>query len=53
MGDRLRNPNPSSTRKKRKTTTRGKVELFESFRGQKIVDTAESHIFSGITFCSS
>jgi hypothetical protein len=43
-----------SSRKKRKTTTtsRRKVELFESFKGQKLSDDAvESHIFGNLTFC--
>lgn len=44
----------SSRKKRRVTTTRRKVELFESFRGQKLSNAlVEDSIFTGMTFCKS
>lgn len=42
----------SSSRKRRQVTAKRKVELFESFKGQKLSqDSVADRIFEGVTFC--
>lgn len=41
-----------SSRKRRQVTSKRKVELFESFKGQKLSDDGVAdRIFEGVTFC--
>lgn len=41
-----------SSRKRRQVTTKRKVELFESIKGQKLsADGVSDRIFEGVTFC--
>lgn len=41
-----------SSRKRRQVTSKRKVELFESFKGQKLsAEGVSDRIFEGVTFC--